>query len=163
MSLIGRTKLLKGKVLVSLVGALALFSLSSCQDITQAEKSTVRNASKGGSINGDILIYKSNPVVLKGNSNLSTPGWGNYLSYESISADYYLQSKCDLKLANYATAVETTSNCFEVYKNDQADPIQKNVNSWNYPVDSDEFYQVNVFYHTKKVIDRFLDSMQYNH
>ena len=60
MSLIGRTSTLKGNFSLSFIGMMILFSLSSCQDITQAEKSTVRNASKGVSVNGDVLIYKFN-------------------------------------------------------------------------------------------------------
>jgi hypothetical protein len=162
MSLRDRTKHSKKILGQGVFLALALSSLTSCQDITQAEASKTRNPASGfGS--GATYIYADNPVVLTGNQFLKTPDWGKKLILGQIDATHFLENKCTFKQDNYFMPVETSGNCLEVYKDPTSALINSNNGSWNFATNSDAFYQVNTYYHAKRVIDRFLASLEYAH
>ena len=166
MSLIGRTYTFTKTMIIPLLGILMIFSVTSCNNITEAEPSSVRNASKyGGGANGDILVYEDNPVILAGgNTYLRTPSWSKALEYNFTFSGYFLENTCGFKQPNLSNEITTgNTNCIEIYKNNQSDQIQKNNGSWNYTVDSDEFYQVNAFYHVDKMISKVTDSLEWAH
>lgn len=164
MSLQGRTKTFKHKLMVLISSTITLFILSGCQENFEAKKSSVRNASSSSNINGDVKVYEANPVVLVGSTNLTSPGWENLLTWASVTDESYLSTKCQFKQENYVSTVETTLPCIEVYKDNKTPQIGKNTDgSWNYEVDSDEFYQVNTFYHINKIVERFHTTMEFVH
>lgn len=147
------------------ISATVLLTLiSSCQENFEAKKSAIRNASMGSNIDGAVRVYESNPAILTGNTNASSPGWEKYLTWASITENPYLNDKCQFKQDNYVSEVETSFPCFEVSKNNMASLTGKNTDgSWNYSVDSEEFYEVNTYYHVNKLVDRFLKTFEFIH
>lgn len=141
-----------------LLSALMVFSYS-CQDITQAEKQISDQRSSQTYGDGDGLVYLYNPSILQGNLNLLYHNWSGVLTSASITDNFYLNEKCTYNDPIVGT-VTSAINCLEV-RNDVTETasVQKTNNSWTFDNDSDEFYQVNTFYHVKKIQNRFLESL----
>lgn len=161
MSLKGWTKFLNRIEVVLTICVLSVLS-SSCKDITQAESksTTSRNSTEYGQ--GQALVYLDNPTILRGSYSYAYPSWGSSLVPALITSNFYLNEKCTFN--DVSIPYTTDQNCIEV-RNDKADTtlIQKTNDSWGYETNSDEFYQVNTFYHAKKIQSRFLDSLSFAH
>lgn len=161
MSLNGRTKI-QGELIKVLCLSMVFSFILSCQDITQAQKAKTSARNSSGTQNGQALVYKDNPVILSGNPNLQVASWSGLLELAPITSNFYLYEPCTYVDKLGDTPYTTTANCIQV-KNDvaQSSLIQKTNDSWSYEVGSDEFYQVNTFYHIKKIKDRFLSSISF--
>jgi hypothetical protein len=138
-----------------------LASLSSCDNITQSKVGSTRSPSSS-TIPGGALIYEANPVVLSGNTNLTQVSYGRSLTSRAITDNLYLTKKCDF--SENGSTYTTLNNCIEV-KNDRgvanSGLIQKNGDSWTFATGSDEFYQVNAFYHVNKVQEIFTEALEF--
>jgi hypothetical protein len=134
--------------------------VSSCQDITQAKKSQLgaRSVTTYGDGNG--LVYESNPAVLHNNLSLTRLFWDGVLTPADITDNFYLEEKCQYSDKVLGLEVTSSKNCLEVRDDkSQTASVQKSNNSWAFTEDSDEFYQVNTFYHVNKIQKRFLSSL----
>ena len=142
-----------------LISAIMVF-VSSCEDITQAKSNKLgaRSVTTYGDGNG--LVYMSNPAVLNNNLNITSAVWNGVLTPADITDNFYLEEKCQYTDPILDLSVISQKNCLQV-KNDKTQEtlIQKVNNSWAFTEDSDEFYQVNTFYHVNKIQKRFLSSL----
>lgn len=136
--------------------ALALL-LSSCQGMFQEPTVGKRVGAVDGSFNysGKGYVYETNPVIASGSKNIRYPNMKNYVSAKVVTNDSYLQSQCSFE------DVTSVQNCFKVVNDDTADstPLQAKKGAWNYPVGSDEFYQINSYYHVNKIMGLFFKGL----
>lgn len=163
MSLRDWTKTFRGNI-CALVCILVLPTLfSSCENPTQAKSSSLRSNSTNSGVANGASIYTANPVVLHNNTNLTTPNWSDVLTPAFITDNFYLTKKCGF--TENDNNFTTINNCIEV-KNDRgvanSSLIQKNGTSWTYTTDSDQFYQVNAFYHVSKIQTEFMKSLAFS-
>jgi len=159
---------MRGQVSFCLINTMIMLMLSSCGDITEAENSSVRSSSTGTIYAGEgaSLIYPSNPIVLTGNENLNSPSFDEFLEKAFITNNFRLEEKCSFTpfpinpSLNFPTE-QTPNECIRVKNDNNPDEsvLQSNEGSWLFPTYSDEFYQVNTFYHLKTIQQRFLASL----
>jgi hypothetical protein len=159
MSLRDLTKNIHNHHKALLISAIMVF-VSSCEDITQAKSNNLgaRSVTTYGDGNG--LVYETNPAVLNNNLNITRAIWTGLLTPANITDNFYLEEKCQYFDPILNLNVTSQKNCLQV-KNDKSQEtlIQKVNNSWTFTDDSDEFYQVNTFYHVNKIQKRFLASL----
>ena len=144
---------------------LAFVSLaSSCQEALEAPSSGKRDDSLNGNFyyTGKGYVYESNPIIASGYANLSYPSMKDYVSAKVVTTNSYLETPCFFQANSLAT---TTSDCFRVFNDVDSisSPLQANNGGWNYPIGSDEFYQINSFYHVNKVLTRFYEALAQAH
>jgi hypothetical protein len=170
------------------LNALALTTLlgltSGCNSITEVDPATsINRAVSNYSDSGDALIYLSNPVELTGSTytqgSSSTSGFlsrthSSHLTRDFVTSNSFLESTCEFTqtvnnnpadLNNGLYSKTTSDNCFQILKDEDPSTqlIQAINGSWKFTEGSDEFYQVNLFYHINKIKDRFLDSLSFAH
>lgn len=140
----------------------------SCGEITQLEATKERVESNSSyNYTGVGLIYPVNPNVATGKSYLEKVSYGKRLQKIFITEEPYLQRK------NYferATNLATTNNLglvnlFLVVNDAEVNtvPIQATKGSWLFDEYSDEFYQVNTYFHVNKLMSRYLKTMAFGH
>ena len=160
MSLRNKTKTLRG-IQYALSCIIALASLSSCGNFTQADKGSARGSSSL-SIPGGALIYEANPVVLTGNLNLTVIDYDGILTSAAITDNIFLTKRCTY--VENGSPISTLNNCFEV-RNDRgvsnSELIQRNGEGWLFQTGSDEFYQVNTYYHVNRVQEIFTEALEF--
>ncbi|MCO4753549.1 MAG: hypothetical protein KC478_03660 [Bacteriovoracaceae bacterium] len=134
--------------------------LSSCQEALQASKSGTREDAISGDFyyTGNGYVYESNPIISSGYSSLSYPNMSDYVSATYVTELPYLETPCYFKFG------QTNEDCFKVLNNTSTSiPLQANNGGWDYTVGSDEFYQVNTFYHVNKMLKRFYQALEGAH
>jgi hypothetical protein len=97
-------------------------------------------------------VLKDNPIILSGNANLSaTADLSKYLSTDLITSNSFLQGNANCSGLTY---------CFEVQeKLESASALQTTDGKWAFKVTSEQFLQVNAFYHTNKIFDQYFANM----
>lgn len=114
---------------------------------------------------GKSFIFNENPIIASGQSNLSVPSMKSYVTAKFVTNNSYLEDTCTLisKITpTFSTTTSTDTNCFEVKKNnDPQTPLIPALNGgWGYSIGSDEFYEVNTFYHARKFFTQFLSDLK---
>ncbi|MBT4791607.1 MAG: hypothetical protein HON90_08555 [Halobacteriovoraceae bacterium] len=145
-----------------------------CNGITEVDQSSSsRSSASAYAGTNQALIYPDNPVALEG-KNVSYANFEGYLLAKTITESNYLNTTCNFTqyspdsfdpTQNIYYKDTTTNTCLEAF-NDQktATQILQSINgSWVYPNHSDEFYQVNTFYHSKIIMERYLESLSFAH
>lgn len=113
------------------------------------------NANASGSANVSVTegrILRDNPIILSGNASLATgTDLTRYLSTAVITNNSFLRSNASCEGLTY---------CFEVRNNiDAVSALQTADGKWSYKVDSDEFLQVNTFYHMNTIFSQFFSNI----
>lgn len=148
-----------GRLITLLLGA---FMLASCQDIFVAPSSSKRADAVDAtfSYTGKAYIYESNPIIASGNANLNYPRMKEYVSARFVTNETKLQTACEFD--SFSTG---DGNCFKVLNDlsSSSTPLQITNGGWNYSIGSDEFYQINTFYHVNKMIGRFMEGLSSAH
>jgi hypothetical protein len=128
-------------------------TLTSC---LQSATSNVRGRSALSSTSAVAVtqgrILKDNPIILSGNASLAIgTDLSKYLSTAVITSNTFLRSN---------PACEGLTYCFEVRNNtDSTSALQTSDGKWGYTADSDEFLQVNTFYHMNSIITQFFTNL----
>lgn len=150
---------------------MAISFLTSCGNPLELEANGGRTQSSLGDYfnTGKSLTYSANPVVLSGNANRSSGSFADLnLEPKFITSNQTLTEKCFFTQNTSAasTAMGSTANdCIRVLLNNNPNTVALNSvqDSWNYPVDSDEFIQVNTFFHLKKLVQEFHKTLSFSH
>lgn len=149
---------------------LSLIILSGCDSFLEADQASDpnrRNTRFAGT--NKALIYSDNPTVLTGTKQFdSLPNIEKKLIPDMITGNNELSSTCSFtqNITSSTQSTKTTfNNCLFVLNDDNGntESLTKLFDSWNYPIHSDGFYQVNTYYHVKKILSRFFDSLSYSH
>jgi hypothetical protein len=106
---------------------------------------------------GSARVYESNPKVLTG-SYVTSIDYSDKLVTQFITDNDFLETSCDFT-QNYTFSptvpyTDTTPNdCFNVLNNRNAatEPLESDGGSWNFTTETDEFYQVNTYYHVNLI------------
>lgn len=145
--------------------------LQSCVGITEVDKSSsARNTSKSTAGTNQAFVYLDNPIILSG-KELTTAQYTGYLTSQFITSKPTLEGDCTFEqsIADFGGGIlaydSTLTNCFTVYNENvsSATPLLPTDDSWDYEIDTDEFYQINTFYHTQKIIQKFFDAYKFAH
>lgn len=152
------------KRIFKLAGLCGVILLSSCNQIVGSPEAGTRDDLVNGSFyyNGMGIVYDYNPIIASGNESLSRPDMSDYVRSGFVTENSYLKTEC---FFDNGTETSTISGCFQVLNDRSADqtPLQSKYGAWGYDVGSDEFYQVNSFYHANKIIKRFNDALSDAH
>lgn len=151
----GAFKFTKATVLAIILASSTL--LTSCQEALQAPTSNAREDAISGDYyyTGNGLIYENNPIIASGNYNLSRPSMSDYVTTKHVTDEPYLETKCSFN------GSETSDDCFKVLNDTTTTTVlQANNGGWGYGVGTDEFYQVNTFYHVNKMLKRFYEALE---
>lgn len=141
--------------------------LVGCEGITEVPETASRfEQSSAGE--HQALVYETNPVVASGSTSATYSALSSHLVTQFITANNYLEEVCSFNQAVSTTSyyTDTTSNSCILVLNDanaSTQNIQKNGQTWAYDNFTDEFYQVNTFYHMNKITQRFLSSLKFAH
>ena len=153
-----------------LIAPLILLSfLSSCIGITEVDPTnSSRRDSQVFAGTGQGYIYKDNPNFLTGKSYVSRANFTDLVEADFVTLQNYLQSHCAFSQyisSTYKIDGTLSDECFLVLNNSSASTtaLTSKNNSWAYDIGSDEFYQVNTFYHVNKVIERFSSALSFAH
>jgi hypothetical protein len=136
-------------------------TITSC--LPTASKGTARGR-KSATLNGAVInvgvtqgaVLTDNPIVLSGNANLAiTTDLNSLASVSYITNDSFLRSNLSCAGLEY---------CFEVRETkDSASALQTEDGKWGFSTNSEEFLQVNTFYHLNKLFDQFFENLQMSH
>jgi hypothetical protein len=140
--------------------ALVLVSATVASCVPTASKGTSRGR-KSATLNGAVInvgvtqgaVLTDNPIILSGNTNLAMNADLNSLaSVAFITNDSFLRSNLSCAGLEY---------CFEVRETkDSSSALQTSDGKWGFSTDTEEFLQVNTFYHLNKVFDQFFENLQ---
>ncbi|MDA8792936.1 hypothetical protein N9N67_06810 [Bacteriovoracaceae bacterium] len=119
---------------------------------------------------GKSLIYEDNPIILSGNYNLGYVNMIDYVNKEPlfVTNNSFLQEDCSFsqRLVNNGSLTNSSKdNCINVFNDMDLSTslLQSTYGSWNFEVNSKEFYQVNAFYHTNLILDKYMEAMEFTH
>lgn len=113
------------------------------------------------------LVYLDNPIILSQNRNRSSGSFKELnLEPRFITSNPILSEKCFFteNISPFVTQTQGTFfDCLSVKKDSNPGTtfLTSTSESWNYPVDSDEFIEVNTFYHMKKLSQEFLKTLSF--
>ncbi len=133
---------------------LASFTLASCIPSLNSNPRTRTSANATstnvGVTQGKILL--DNPAVLSNQSNLSLSYDLNKLtSVATITSNTFLQGNPSCSGLTY---------CFEVRQNKESvSALQTSDGKWGYKAATEEFLQVNTYYHLNKIFDQFFANL----
>ncbi|MFT6631056.1 MAG: hypothetical protein ACJAS4_001002 [Bacteriovoracaceae bacterium] len=146
-----------------------------CVGITEVDpadsgRSAVSTALAGSN---QAYIYPDNPIALTG-KNVTKANFSGYLLAQFITANNLLETKCGLteyfpdpfnNSQLIPMSVNSNDECLIVLNdaNTSTEVLQSSDESWVFTTDSDEFYQVNTFFHVNSILDRYLESMSFAH
>ena len=142
--------------------ALCLVLLIGCDSVFEAESVGGARSVNSRFVGTDsALIYRDNPRVTLGNISFnSLPDIEDSLTRDFITANSTLSTTCSFN--QYINSTQsfgrtTSSECLFVRDDDSptTEALEQTNGSWAFPVHSDEFYQVNTFYHVNKIFERF--------
>lgn len=139
-----------------------------CEGVTEAPQQSRKKLEDKFSGTGGGPIYEVNPVIASGRFDLSFPVFEDYVRTEFVTNNDTLATKCTFTQNvsdTFQITESTDSNCLSILNDRSADTVAINSlnGGWGYPVESDEFYQVNTYYHLNKIIERFYDSLSFAH
>lgn len=123
---------------------------------TSVRSRTSANAT-GGSTTVNVTqgrVLKDNPIILSGNANLALSYDLNKLlgSAVTITTNSFLQANPNCHGLTY---------CFEVRDTREAvSALQTSDGKWGFKAATDEFLQVNTFYHMNKLFDQFFANLE---
>lgn len=143
--------------------------MSSCGELTELEdKGSKVDLQSSYYYTGEGLVYTVNPVVAKNSYNIRSADYGSKLVRDFVTLEPYLQRKNYFERAYSSGSTRETSGISNLFlvENDQevvTIPMQSNNGSWRHTTHSDEFYQVNVFYHLNKLAERFYKTLAFGH
>ena len=154
-----------------------LFLTSGCNNIAEVNQAeSITRSVSNYADTGEALIYTDTPTQLSSQTytygSTSTSAflslvYSKNLEREFVTDNDLLETTCTFEqyISSSATSNETTSNkCFLVANSDtERDSAQSNSGSWKYDAGTDEFYQVNLYYHLNKILERYMDSLQFAH
>ncbi len=119
---------------------------------------------------GKGVLYLDNPIILAQDKSISKPNFKELVSKDPIfvSKNKYLSHDCFFQQMTSPTSGYTknvTDDCLLVlnFESPKIKPLKSNQGSWYFKVGSDEFYQVNNFFHVKKILDKYLDALKFSH
>lgn len=148
--------------------------LGGCSGITEVDKSNSARAT-ANILSGanQALIYPDNPSILAGKT-VGIADYNGLLRSAFITDKLTLEGDCFFtqSVSNIFSPGSTTeitgekSNCLSVLNDNNSETtlLQPAIDgSWDYPMHSDEFYQVNTFFHTKLIVDRFFEALKFTH
>lgn len=132
-----------------------LLNLTSCMP-------TSSNSTRGRSTSGAIVtkvgitqgkVLKENPIILANNFNLSPNADLN----RYVGSAVFITSNSFLRGNPNCFGLEY---CFEVRENEtSASALQSSDGRWGFDAHSENFLQVNTFYHLNKIFDRFFENL----
>ena len=164
INFINKFKLIKGVTLLSTL--LFIFSCNLTQPTNQKDRVSSKSNQFDGTGGGP--IYETNPLIAFDKASFSRPQFDEFVTRKFVTDNQVLATPCTFEQFVTSTSSITDStdaDCFSVLndRNATTAPITSLNGGWGYPVESDEFYQVNTFYHINKIIERFLDSLSFAH
>lgn len=142
--------------------------LVGCLGITEVDQSnSTRSTGKALTGTNQALIYSDNPVILTG-KDIKTAQYTGFLVPKFITDQPILKESCFFTQTSASPIVSSNvsaKDCFSVFNENIAGASElASVNrSWDFPPHSDEFYQVNTFYHKKLITKRFLEALSFAH
>ncbi len=108
-------------------------------------------------------VYQDNPIILSGGVNFSSSvNFEKFINPTAlfITSNSTLETDCMFSQKTFGGAYiqSNRTNCLRVLDSDAAGvtPAQKNQGTWIFAPGSNEFYQVQMMYHSQKVITTFL-------
>ena len=145
--------------------------LSSCQNITEAPEQNASSRNYQGYAGvGEGYVYLDSPTALTGQDFVSQANFSKYLTTEFITSNNNLTDNCTFTQYTNSVASQSSSlpgDCSLVLNDSKSDtePLTQKNGSWSYSEKSeaDEFYQVNTYYHTNKILKRFREALSYTH
>lgn len=154
--------------------SLLAITLVSCLGVTEVDDSQSRNRESlqlAGT--GQGKVYLANPSILAG-KYVTRADFDDQTVVRFITNEDFLVSPCSFTqyspdFFDSTTLVpftdETSSDCFNILNDTSAstDPIDSNQGSWAFNTDSDEFYQVNTFFHINLILERYFESLSFAH
>ncbi len=149
-----KSDLLKYKKIILL--GLVLNLISSCvkqSNSVRQGSSTNIATSKEGLTAGKGRVLLDNPIVLSGNYDLEYSA--NLNSYLTSSIDVTTNTKLQGNCLNSNSDI-----CYYVQKNQDTSIFDNDDNRWAFDTASDEFLQLNTFYHMKTMIDQFNNDLE---
>ncbi len=135
---------------------LTIFSLASCGP-QKVRKSAQGNLSDNNLGPNQAFVMLENPVVQSGINAGSLPlGIAAFVSSDP-------QEITDKTILEYDCLFKSTSfnKCFQVQKDIASPALSKTGSSWHFSFDTDEFLQVQSFFHTKKAIARYFEALNF--
>lgn len=148
--------------------SLCLTILGGCKGVTQVDSgSGISQTSSSFTNTGKGYVYEVSPIVATKSQNFTNPSF-DYSKEAFITNSQFLEKKCSFQqyVTSSTTATgETDQSCLLVLKNQDTttQPLNALNGAWNYSKKSDEFYEVNSYYHTDKIITRFHNSLKFAH
>ena len=141
--------------------------LAGCNNIFEVdEKQSRTRDSLQYAGTGKGKVYLANPSILAGKP-VKTAKFGDSLAVRFITAEDFLSTPCTFTQHTEFFVYEntTSSDCFNILNDKSAstEPLSSNSGTWTFSTGSDEFYQVNTYYHTKLIMDRFFESLSFTH
>lgn len=147
------------RLLMKTIPTLILVSVMASSCLPTSSKGSGKTR-KSSSINGTLkgvavtqgLVLADNPIILSGNAGLPTgTDLNNLTSIAFITNETFLRNN---------TSCADLEYCFEVRETkDSASALQTSNGKWGYTAASEEFLQVNTFYHLNKIFDSFIQSV----
>jgi hypothetical protein len=163
---------IKRYILAPFWGASVVLLFASCSEITEVEVSDARLSKNDTQFYGTGYgyVYKKSPFDA---NNFSLPSSAlavdNWISTGLVTTNNELIGTCDIKANDGSFDVQESTNnsCIYVLENDNPDTIaiQSKNGGWNYSArtEKEEFYQVNTFYHSNLIIERFMHGLYLAH
>lgn len=151
------------------------FIFQACSGITDVDPSNAGKRALSTALAGtnQAYVYLDNPSILDG-AFVYHADFEGKVSPQLITTNSLLQSTClftqyypdslsSTDLISYSA--ETDSNCMSTLQDmsTSTQMIQSTNQSWVFSLDSDEFYQVNTYYHINTMTQRFLESLSFAH
>ncbi len=157
-----------------ILGFALLMLFTSCVGITEVDPANSSRSNKLAYFGNYVgQIYPDNPVALTG-KKVTRADFDGYLQNQVIVENEYLETKCaftqyfpeTLDSSQLYPYTDTSVDECLVTLNDMntnTQVLQAQNQNWSYPVESDEFYQVNTFYHINSLVERYLESLSFVH
>lgn len=153
----------------SLFSILFLASFISCGDYLEVDSSSsARNPALALSGTNKALVYLDDPNTLSG-SIKRRADFNGILTEKFITDKQTLTKDCIFtqSIASITSEIfevnSQVESCGIILNEDLPDatPLQTLSKNWSYEINSDEFYQVNTFYHANKIKNRFLEALSF--
>ncbi|MCT4640809.1 MAG: hypothetical protein N4A33_00830 [Bacteriovoracaceae bacterium] len=130
---------------------------SSCESLFKAESGLRKDDPTAYYGTGKGLIITKNPIA----AGVGSLDFDNLTYPRKVTENNTLSDLCYFTQTNIALTTSTTQNCISIYNDDKAGttPLTNNTGSWVYGFGTDEFYQVNTYYHVNEISKKFLNNL----
>lgn len=160
-------------IIAPLWGVILVLSLSSCSEFTELPAEGTRTEQIDTTFYGEGrgYVFQQSPFDANGyerpTSAAAVPNW-DLPAFVTLENELVTDCNMSLQLTtSFSTTATSNEDCFKILNDDDPDtiPIQSINAGWNYPYETkiDEFFQVNAYYHSKLIVDRFLESLSRAH